>query len=319
MNLVSCAVCSDGAVDCWGDTSRRVLAGRSRRTPSDAVRIAGATGAIGVAVSAHAACVLDRAGRVRCWGNQGSAGSDAIHDQGTQPAIPEIVDVALPAAAVAVEVGDLHACALLVTSEVACWGRNDWGQLGVDVVGSGPGHTVVPTVIPQLLASRIAVADNVSCAVDTAHRAWCWGWNGSGATGKGDRRRRIGPVRVARFDDVTDIATDGSEACLRRADGEVWCWGQPDRLEKATPVPALRTRLPPGHSLTIDGGAVSAIGDDRMVSIAAGASPPKPIASLLAVRALSRRDGGACAVLITGELQCWGDNRGAELVIEAER
>jgi hypothetical protein len=173
-------------------------------------------------------------------------------------------------------------------------------------------------VIPQLLASRIAVAGNVSCAVDTAHRAWCWGWSGSGATGKGDRRHRIGPVRIARFDDVTDIATDGGQGCLRRADDAVWCWGQPDALQATTPAPAPRTRLPAGRSLAIDRDAISAIDDAGIVRMAAGTSPAKPMAALPPVRALSRRDGGACAVLTTGELRCWGDNARAELVIEAE-
>jgi uncharacterized protein DUF4157 len=122
-----------------------------------------------------------------------------------------------------------------------------------------------------------------------------------------DRRHRIGPVRVGRFDDVIDIATDGRQGCLRRADQKVWCWGQPDQLEQTTPAPALRAKVPPG-SLAIDRDVVSAVGDGGMVTIADGSAPPKPVPDLPAVRTLSSRDGGTCAVLATGELRCWGDN-----------
>ncbi|HZJ65207.1 MAG TPA: RCC1 domain-containing protein [Kofleriaceae bacterium] len=315
VDLVSCAVCRDGAVHCWGDTSSRVLARGATRGASDVTRIDGISDAAAVAASFAVACVIDRAGRVRCWGNRGSAASDAAHDAGPQPKVSAIVDIPLPATAVAVEVGDLHACALLATADVACWGRNDWGQVGVDDPGSGPGGTVAPVVIPRLRAIRIAVAANVSCAVDTEHRAWCWGWNGSGAAGTGDRRHRIGLVRIGTYEDVIDIATDGRQGCLRRANHEVRCWGQPDQLIQASPAPAVRARFSAGRALAVDGDTVSSVGDDGTITVATGAAPPRPLPGLPPVLALSTGGGGACAILHTGELRCWGTNHRAELVL----
>src|SRR5690242_16949722 len=48
VDLVSCAVCHDGVVDCWGDTSSRVLARGATRGASDATRIAGISDAVAV-------------------------------------------------------------------------------------------------------------------------------------------------------------------------------------------------------------------------------------------------------------------------------
>lgn len=318
VDRVSCAICGDGTVDCWGDTSSRVLARGTTHGPADATHIDGISDARAIAVSFGVACTLDRPGRVRCWGNRGSAASDPPHDQGPRPRVPEIVEIPLPAKAAAIEVGDLHACTLLATQDVVCWGVNDWGQAGVDGAGSGRSASVPPRVVPHLRAIHIAVAGNVSCAVDTGHRAWCWGWNGSGAMGTGDDRHRIGPVRVGRFDDVIDIATDGRQGCLRRANQEVWCWGQPDNLVQTTPSPERRPRVPAGRSLAIDGDVISVVSGDGMVATATGTTPPTPIPELPPVRALSSRAGGTCAVLQTGELRCWGDNVHGFLVIALE-
>lgn len=127
--LTSCAVTSDGHVTCWGPGARKEIA------IDDAVEISGN--------SPHY-CVRTRGGAVRCWGK--------VNELGLRPDAQGVADVSLPAPAIGVAVGGSHACALLVTRQVACWGRNNYLQLGTLDVGAGPADTVPPRVIPSLYA-----------------------------------------------------------------------------------------------------------------------------------------------------------------------
>jgi hypothetical protein len=294
----SCAVCGDdGIVHCWGDGASRLLGGE-RSTPI-ARSIDGLSDAVAISARPGYGCALSRRGKVRCW-----AHPEAIFNG----------EVALPSSALTVQVGDLHACAMLETREIACWGANDWDQLGTSSAPSAR-----PAIVPRLRAERIAVGANAACAIDTERRVWCWGWNGSGVLGAGDRRRREGPQRIEAFADAVEVATDGSSACAQRANGELWCWGQPDDLEATTPRAGLRARLPVARALVVDGFAVSALGADGGVTEVAGAMRPTVLASLPPARALSRRAGGACAILVTGELRCWGNNWYGFLVLAGAR
>jgi hypothetical protein len=201
-NGTSCAVKSDGHVTCWGP-------GAPKEIPiADAVEVSGN--------SPHY-CVRTRGGAVRCWGR--------VDELGLHPDPRGLADVALRAPAIGISVGGSHACALLVTHQVACWGRNNYLQLGTLDVGTGPAGTVPPRVIPSLYARAIMVGGATTCVVELDGHATCFGYNEYGALGTGDRAVRYEPVRVAGIDRVTDIATDTSHSCAHRDDGSLWCWG----------------------------------------------------------------------------------------------
>jgi alpha-tubulin suppressor-like RCC1 family protein len=88
-----------------------------------------------------------KSGAVKCWGAAtnpalaqpdlvGSVGNigDAPNELSQLPAINLGSGVRVRSLAV----GDLHACALLSTGQVECWGNNELGQLGIgntDTIG----------------------------------------------------------------------------------------------------------------------------------------------------------------------------------------
>ncbi len=73
-------------------------------------------------------CFVDRDGSVDCWGEMwGEIGGPDDH--------LAVRRVPLPEAASDVVCGDQHACALLASKRVACWGRRGSGQLGDGTVG----------------------------------------------------------------------------------------------------------------------------------------------------------------------------------------
>ncbi len=84
-------------------------------------------------------CALRAMGDVWCWGSNGCDTIDEV-GLGTQPPLMEnecsfeVIEspalVPLSAPATRITTGARHACALLESGEVYCWGGNNRGQLG---------------------------------------------------------------------------------------------------------------------------------------------------------------------------------------------
>lgn len=133
---------SDGRVACWGQNDVGQL-GSAGEWSAEPIVVPGLENVASVSVGsteAHAAfvfpssaCAVLAGGSVHCWGsNEGGELGD-----GTTIARPTPAPVTGLNGAVAVSVGATdviahaaHACALLDTGSVACWGSNDLGELG---------------------------------------------------------------------------------------------------------------------------------------------------------------------------------------------
>jgi len=143
----ACMVLDDQSLWCWGDGTNYALArgntGNSA-TPIPVVRDSSTWTEQTVAVSLghYHNCELLSSGTVQCWGTLYPAGADgplvsaSFSYQSTTPA-----PVTLDAAAILVDSGYDHSCAILVNGSVQCWGGNEYGQLGIgyrcDTVNQG--------------------------------------------------------------------------------------------------------------------------------------------------------------------------------------
>jgi hypothetical protein len=119
-----------------------------------------------VAGAEHACAIID--GGLFCWGDDrnGQSSGTSMREQELIPptAIP------LGARVKNVAAGARHTCAVTETSDVWCWGDNDFGQLGV------AGNPLVPTRVPDLRASGpIAAGDVFTCALFEDAITHCWG------------------------------------------------------------------------------------------------------------------------------------------------
>jgi len=77
-------------------------------------------------------------------------------------------------AATQVSGGGDHTCALLRDQTVACWGQNNYGQVGN---GTFTGPVTTPTAVSGLPgpATSVSAGSYESCAVITGSGIWCWG------------------------------------------------------------------------------------------------------------------------------------------------
>jgi hypothetical protein len=126
-----CAVAAEGKVWCWGSNSGEL--GRATRSVLDEddvmtpLAIENLPAARKVSMGGWHACAIDQSGGAWCWGGDNDFGQlgDGTNAKSARPVrvhgISNAVDVAC---------GEFHACALLGSGEVWCWGRGGRGQLG---------------------------------------------------------------------------------------------------------------------------------------------------------------------------------------------
>jgi hypothetical protein len=127
----ACAVLASGTVQCWGQNGAGELGNGSTTNSLTPVTVLGITNALAASAGAFHTCALLSDGTVKCWGQNdvGQIGN------GTTVAAPPFsnpipVQVSSVTSASAISAGHVHACALLNSGSIQCWGENFFGELG---------------------------------------------------------------------------------------------------------------------------------------------------------------------------------------------
>ena len=189
-----------------------------------------------------------------------------------------------------------HTCAILSSGELACWGPNDYGQLGQGTTGP---PIPTPTVVSALPAGHkvvdVGLGYGFTCAVLDVGSVYCWGQNdiaelGNGASLDGGLPSIPTPTQVVGVAGATAIAVGSDHACvLLGGDGgtavSIACWGD-DNLGQ----------LGDGNN---PNGASSTAGP--LVFGSAGTFTAAPVA-------IAAGSDQSCAVLADGTAWCWGAN-----------
>ena len=113
-----------------------------------------------------------------------------------------------------------HSCAITSTTELECWGRNDWAQLG----RGGVTYTVepVPTRISGSGYQAIAASSHHACAIATTG-LYCWGLNLSGQLGDGTVSTRTSPAQISPT--APDAISAGAAHTCALSGTKLACWG----------------------------------------------------------------------------------------------
>ena len=198
----ACAIVAEGAVHCWGADDVGQVAGA-----------AGVRGAVAISAAGDATCVIDGDHRVACWGGvPGRAAKDV--SLARVDGLADVTQIAL---------GATHACAVRAWGGVACWGKNDEGELGD---GSFEDRAL-PVEVDEINAGakRVAVGRRHSCALLGNGTVRCWGANGAAQLADGSRAHRAKPALVQGEFDVSDLSAAGDASCVIFGDGSARCWG----------------------------------------------------------------------------------------------
>jgi alpha-tubulin suppressor-like RCC1 family protein len=332
-----CAVAkTDGKIKWWGDDSSGQL-GNGTAAGSGFVAAGSLSGMEVVATGRAHTCALSSAGEVFCWGDggQGQLGNSQFGPgiatlapakvSATASNVPaDLCDLAgacvdnnpctadgcdrmsgacvyTPAAdgttcsggqcsagtcvqpnVAQIAAGDEFTCARMQDGSARCWGLGSSGQLGN---GLGQATSLTAVTVTGLWGLKdIAASGSRACAVDYVGGMWCWGSGADGALGNNSTppTNALVPIQVTGTNPVVQMAMGPRHVCARDNIGGVWCWGYNNRgqLGNATTATTPTTT-------------------------------PQAVQGLLApAKHIAVSELTSCAVLITGQIQCWGADEG---------
>jgi len=228
---------------------------------------------------------------------------------------------------------------------MACWGRNDFGEVGDGTSGrDGLGgfidaHRRAPVdVLGVRDAVQMAAGVWHTCAVSEDGTVQCWGRNEDGALGTGNTTDRSIPTPVIGIDGTNagalSVAATGDHTCVTLRDGSIRCFGQNpfgqlgDGSTLSTPIPVLAQ--PPMTALTVvvggrftcalvtnDSVACWGAGPDGELGNGAYADSAAPVTVALprgvSVNAIVSKYQHTCVLSTEGRIWCWGANAYGQL------
>ncbi|MBN2361778.1 MAG: hypothetical protein JXR83_20165 [Deltaproteobacteria bacterium] len=303
------------ATKCWGNFSFNSYYGDNPNEMGDSLpEIALGAGLVSTVIeigSSHTCAMLNNGSShlVKCWGSNdyGQLGyGDTLNRRD-----PSQLGDDLPAVNLGVSLTPTHlgvgsgfSCARLDTGTVKCWGRNNYGQLGVgdrDYRGNDQGEMgeALPTVDlgTGAFAQSVVVGIAHACALLQDGQVKCWGNNNSGQLGIGDTDSRgddpgemgelLPSVSLSTTHYATALAAGAFHNCALLDDQTVKCWGRND-------LGLLGT-----GDLQIRGDQLDDMGDNL---------PAVDLGNGATVRAIDCGVYHCCAVLTDGRIKCWGAN-----------
>jgi alpha-tubulin suppressor-like RCC1 family protein len=283
----TCGRKDDGTVWCWGyNYSGQLGNGETLSQRSAPVQVSGINDAVAVEGGSTFTCALRAGGGVACWGANYS-GQLGNGTKGGEAATP--VPVAGVNDAVALGVGDVHACVVRRGGAVACWGGNLYGQLGNGTSGSGADATNATPVTGLNDATSVVGVGLSTCALRTSGAVACWGYNKYGQLGKGsaDDTPNPTPANVMNVMDATALGAGFLHVCALRG-AIVSCWGR-----------GIDGQLGSGATLN---------------DASTPTTTPVQVAGLTNAIGIGSGSGDhTCAPTANGALVCWGKNDSGQL------
>lgn len=296
-----CSLSAQGAVDCLGSSNHFGQLGVGKREagttrPLRAIE----RGAGKIATGNFFSCALV-GDALECWG-------DIPVPQG---------DGHVPTTVIAhgvkdVAAGDRHACALLDTGAVQCWGSDFTGESGSGDYQSGQ---PTPFTVIERGASAIAAGDEQSCAIVDG-TVMCWGRTGleknpmDVAFGGGRP-----PLRVLEKG-ATALAAGGHHACAI-VEGALWCWGDNTYgqvgLGVSTAHAGTSKDMPQKSNGTFADGEQTCAASYTGAVVSCRLDHPVRVIERDVHKVVAKGDQ-TCA-LVGEALQCWGRNQSGQLGI----
>jgi hypothetical protein len=186
----ACTAAPSGMASCWGRNADGELGDGTTSDRAAAAPVTGLANVAAVSVGGHFSCALLRDGTVQCWGSNADG---ALGDGTAVPSRPAPAPVAGITGATQISTGWRHACALLASGALRCWGQNTFGQVGDGTTTARPSPVAVEA---GGKLTRVAAGRMHTCAIREDGVLLCWGRNQEAQLGDGTKSDRPEPVPV---------------------------------------------------------------------------------------------------------------------------
>lgn len=310
----TCAHMSSGKAKCWGvgsyiaadDTT--IIGGWLGYGNTDDIDNADATALLPhppqikqIAAGYLHTCAIRGDDSLVCWGIEGDGRIGRMNGNiGDQP--NELADLTGIVSDVSdVATGPTHGCAIAGES-LWCWGENGHGEVG----DGEPSPAAAPTNLTALghfesgSVTAVAAGRKHTCAVVDRAEVSCWGLNDAGQLGasapvSADEPRpvptRLPDIKVTEAQQIVQIVAGHAHSCMLIDDASgaarVSCWGDNSERQLGHRTEALFETTP------VD------------IDVGTEANPPVQISAHLGHH--------TCAVLLGGEVWCWGSNNAHQI------
>lgn len=321
----SCVRYSNGQVKCWGLGSSGQLGNNSTANIGSTSSQVGSaipfldlgTGRTAIALAAglnHTCAILDNH-NLKCWGSntygQLGYGNTTSYGSASGQMGNNLPVVSLGAGRTAAKVFAFGymTCVILDTNATKCFGRNTYGQLGLDDTtnrGSAGGQMgdSLPAVNLGIgrTATKIVGGQDYTCALLDNAKIKCFGRAVYGQTGYESTATTgnvAGSMAALAYVDlgtgrtVIDIAAGYSHVCAVLDNNTIKCWGR-------------------NQSGQLGYGNITTYGDS--VGDMANNLPTVPLTSFTAVKVWAGRQW-SCAANSSNAIRCWGYNSTGQLMV----
>ncbi len=249
----SCALKTDGTVDCWGRNKSGELGDGTDVDRSTPTRVFGVTSVVEIALGANFSCARLQDGSVSCWGSGRILGDNKLmqrlpptkvsglgkvvelhaggymtctrDDTGKVKCWGLDANIAAPPANVkSVTAAAAHACARVDGDQAKCWGAGAWST------------TATPTYAKPSLEGVTAVStgDSFGCALLAQGAVSCWGRNDESDLGtQSDDDNHVTPTAVPGVRGAIALSSSESHTCALLSSGKLMCWGSNSEGELA--------------------------------------------------------------------------------------
>jgi alpha-tubulin suppressor-like RCC1 family protein/uncharacterized protein YjbI with pentapeptide repeats len=333
----TCALTSTGITYCWGYNSNGALGNGTTTSSTTPVAVTMPTGVTFTAIDAGSggqSCTLTSAGTAYCWGYNASAQlgtCDTINRN-----VPTRVSGCVPPTPTSTSTVTSTSTRTAAVTQTPT--RTNTPTKSRTPTNSA---TLVPGSNPWGNFTAIAAGPLVTCALNSAGNAYCWG-NISGGLGNGTTTNSNAPVAVAMPTGVTftsiGAATGGTHICALTTTGTVYCWGSNSKgqlgngttTNSSTPVAVTMPTGVTFTSLSVGSSHNCAIATTGTAYCWGGSSVYQlgnninqdrttPVAVVMPAGVTFTSIGAAlnhtCAISSTGVVYCWGSNYRGELGI----
>lgn len=309
-NEHACARFHTGDIKCWGafDAGRLGYLDQAQdvgddETPADMPFVDVGAPVEQLALGNDFTCALLATEEVKCWGNgqHGRLGQSSVADLGIDEVPADIPAIDLGGTPVQIAAGAEHACAVLQSGELRCWGRNDRGQLGlpgVTMVGDDevPGSMPAVDLGEGVVAEQVAAGADHTCVLLGGGEVLCFGFDAAGQLGTPGPAVTIGddetpatstPVLLGEL--AVLVAARYDHTCVAYDTGTIQCWGD-------------------GGAGRLGYGNTDNIGDDEDVALV---PPVDPVGGDPTHFGMGQAH--TCVRLGTTQIYCWGEGNNGRL------
>jgi alpha-tubulin suppressor-like RCC1 family protein len=233
----ACGLTAGGEAYCWGFNNHGqigVTAGVKEGCPENSsyclrpMLVPDGHRFSALSLGMYDSCGLVADGAAFCWGDNSNGGLGIGGMDGLAHPTPTAVIGGHQFRSISA--GEFHTCAVTTDNHAYCWGYNSWGNLGIDSAEDYTRHD--PTMLqsdPPL--SSVTVANQLSCGLNAAGAAFCWGagWLGGSWSAVGVAV----PAAVSGGLAYSTLSAGFQQTC-GLVSGAAYCWGAGPEIGSGT-------------------------------------------------------------------------------------